>query len=52
MSSLPTPVEEFQEHGVQRTLSGMALKVLIAVALTFSTYQLNVKIDQGVFATD
>ncbi len=40
MSSLPTPVEEFQEHGVQRTLSGMALKVLIAVALTFSTYQL------------
>ena len=40
MSSLHTPVEEFQEHGAQRTLSGIALKILIAAALAFSTYQL------------
>ncbi|NMM25986.1 MAG: TRAP transporter permease [Glaciimonas sp.] len=40
MSSLNTPVEEFQEHGAQRTLGGIALKILIAAALTFSTYQL------------
>lgn len=40
MSSLNTPAEEFQEHGPQRTLSGIPLKILMAVALTFSTYQL------------
>ncbi|MGV8899206.1 MAG: TRAP transporter permease [Burkholderiaceae bacterium] len=40
MSSLNTPAEEFQEHGAQRTLSGIPLKILMAVALTFSTYQL------------
>jgi TRAP transporter 4TM/12TM fusion protein len=32
--------EEFSEHGVQRRLGGLALHVLIAVALAFSTYQL------------
>jgi TRAP transporter 4TM/12TM fusion protein len=32
--------EEFQEHGVQRKLGGLALKILIAAALTFSAYQL------------
>ncbi|NMM36147.1 MAG: TRAP transporter permease [Glaciimonas sp.] len=40
MSSPNTQVEEFQEHGAQRTLSGIALKILIAAALAFSTYQL------------
>ncbi|MDP3844659.1 MAG: TRAP transporter permease [Oxalobacteraceae bacterium] len=40
MSSLHTPDEEFHEHGAQRTLSGPALKVLIAAALAFSIYQL------------
>ena len=34
------PSEEFHEHGVQRKLGGLALKVLIAAALAFSTYQL------------
>ena len=32
--------EEFHEHGVQRHLTGMPLKVLMAVALLFSVYQL------------
>ncbi|WP_334187330.1 TRAP transporter permease [Noviherbaspirillum sp.] len=32
--------DEFQEHGIQRKLGGYALKILIAAALTFSTYQL------------
>jgi TRAP transporter 4TM/12TM fusion protein len=32
--------EEFSEHGVQRRLGGIALKILVAVALAFSTYQL------------
>jgi TRAP transporter 4TM/12TM fusion protein len=32
--------EEFHEHGVQRHLTGMPLKVLTAVALLFSVYQL------------
>jgi TRAP transporter 4TM/12TM fusion protein len=32
--------EAFSEHGVQRRLGGLALHVLIAVALAFSTYQL------------
>ena len=40
MTSLPTPAEEFQEHGAQRTLSGIALKIVIGAALTFSAYQL------------
>ncbi|HCE08046.1 MAG TPA: C4-dicarboxylate ABC transporter [Oxalobacteraceae bacterium] len=34
------PDVEFQEHGVQRHLGGNALKLLIALALCFSTYQL------------
>jgi TRAP transporter 4TM/12TM fusion protein len=37
---VPPSGEEFQEHGVQRKLGGIALKILIAAALTFSTYQL------------
>jgi TRAP transporter 4TM/12TM fusion protein len=32
--------EEFSEHGVQRRLGGVALKILVAIALAFSTYQL------------
>ena len=32
--------EEFSEHGTQRKLGGLSLKVLTAAALTFSTYQL------------
>ncbi|HYD95848.1 MAG TPA: TRAP transporter permease [Noviherbaspirillum sp.] len=32
--------EEFQEHGVQRKLQGVSLKLLLAAALAFSTYQL------------
>ncbi|HEV2609299.1 MAG TPA: TRAP transporter permease [Noviherbaspirillum sp.] len=32
--------DEFQEHGLQRKLGGYALKIVIAAALTFSTYQL------------
>ena len=32
--------EGFSEHGVQRRLGGLALKVLVAIALAFSTYQL------------
>jgi TRAP transporter 4TM/12TM fusion protein len=32
--------EEFHEHGVQRRLGGLPLKVIMAVALLFSTYQL------------
>ncbi|MGV8894292.1 MAG: TRAP transporter permease [Burkholderiaceae bacterium] len=40
MSSIKNPTEEFQEHGAQRTLSGIALKILIVAALAFSTYQL------------
>lgn len=31
---------EFQEHGVQRNLSGVALLILMALALSFSIYQL------------
>jgi len=31
---------EFSEHGVQRRLGGVALRILVAVALAFSTYQL------------
>jgi TRAP transporter 4TM/12TM fusion protein len=34
------PAEDFQEHGAQRNLSGHALKLLIGLALCFSTYQL------------
>ena len=34
------PAEEFQEHGTQRKLGGHALRLLIAMALCFSTYQL------------
>lgn len=37
---VPPVREEFQEHGTQRKLDGMALKVLLAAALAFSTYQL------------
>jgi TRAP transporter 4TM/12TM fusion protein len=37
---LDAPAEEFHEHGVQRRLGGFALKVLLAAALSFSTYQL------------
>ncbi|MCX7165762.1 MAG: TRAP transporter permease [Rhodocyclales bacterium] len=32
--------EEFSEHGTQRKLGGLSLKILTAAALTFSTYQL------------
>jgi TRAP transporter 4TM/12TM fusion protein len=32
--------EEFQEHGVRRTLSGAPLKILLGLALLFSVYQL------------
>ncbi|HYD78595.1 MAG TPA: TRAP transporter permease [Paucimonas sp.] len=32
--------DEFQEHGVQRKLSGFPLKVLVTAALLFSIYQL------------
>ncbi len=31
---------EFAEHGVQRRLGGATLRLVIAIALTFSTYQL------------
>jgi TRAP transporter 4TM/12TM fusion protein len=34
------PAEEFQEHGLQRKLSGMHLTILITAALLFSSYQL------------
>ena len=36
----PPSSEEFQEHGVQRKLGGVALRILVAVALMFSSYQL------------
>jgi len=36
----PPAGEEFQEHGVQRKLGGSTLKIIVAVALLFSTYQL------------
>ena len=32
--------DEFHEHGVQRQLQGGALRLLVAIALAFSTYQL------------
>jgi TRAP transporter 4TM/12TM fusion protein len=32
--------EEFQEHGLQRKLSGLPLKVMVTAALLFSIYQL------------
>lgn len=32
--------EGFSEHGAQRRLGGIALKILVAIALAFSTYQL------------
>ncbi len=34
------PDEHFEEHGKQRTLSGWALRAVMAAALAFSTYQL------------
>ncbi len=40
MSSLHTPADDFQEHGTQRSLSGLALKIAIAASLLFSIYQL------------
>ncbi|RZI42693.1 TRAP transporter permease [Herbaspirillum sp. HC18] len=36
----PLAIEDFEESAVQRKLGGAAFKILIAVALTFSTYQL------------
>ncbi|MFC7516911.1 TRAP transporter permease [Herbaspirillum sp. GCM10030257] len=36
----PPSNDEFQEHGVQRKLGGVALRILVAVALMFSSYQL------------
>ena len=33
-------VEEFSEHGVQRRLGGWSLRLVTALALAFSTYQL------------
>ena len=34
------PGEHFEEHGKQRTLSGLALRVMMGAALAFSIYQL------------
>src|SRR6185369_1088803 len=34
------PGEHFEEHGRQRTLSGLALRVMMGAALAFSIYQL------------
>ncbi len=39
-AAAPPGEESFSEHGVQRRLGGWALKILIAIALAFSTYQL------------
>ncbi|MBA3034121.1 MAG: TRAP transporter permease [Gammaproteobacteria bacterium] len=40
-NTAPNPDQsEFSEHGVQRTLGGWALGVLLALALSFSVYQL------------
>jgi TRAP transporter 4TM/12TM fusion protein len=36
----PSATEEFSEHGVQRKLAGNALRLLIALSLCFSVYQL------------
>jgi TRAP transporter 4TM/12TM fusion protein len=36
----PPSVNDFQEHGAQRKLAGTTLKIMVAVALAFSTYQL------------
>ena len=35
-----SPGEHFEEHGKQRTLSGWALRAVMAAALVFSTFQL------------
>ena len=40
MSSTAVADDEFPEHGAQRTLTGMALMILMTIALTFSIYQL------------
>ena len=36
----PVSAEEFEEHGKKRDLSGITLKIIVALALIFSTYQL------------
>jgi TRAP transporter 4TM/12TM fusion protein len=36
----PVSAEEFEEHGKKRDLQGIALKIIVAIALIFSTYQL------------
>lgn len=36
----PAAVPEFHEHGAQRNLHGIALKILVGLALAFSSYQL------------
>jgi TRAP transporter 4TM/12TM fusion protein len=36
----PAASEEFHEHGVQRDPGGIALKIVVAAALAFSSYQL------------
>jgi TRAP transporter 4TM/12TM fusion protein len=36
----PSAPEEFHEHGVQRSPHGITLKILVALALAFSSYQL------------
>jgi TRAP transporter 4TM/12TM fusion protein len=36
----PVSAEEFEEHGKKRDLAGLALKIIVAIALVFSTYQL------------
>jgi TRAP transporter 4TM/12TM fusion protein len=36
----PVSAEEFEEHGKKRNLHGVALKIIVALALIFSTYQL------------
>jgi TRAP transporter 4TM/12TM fusion protein len=40
--AVPAEKPEFEEHGAKRNLHGFALKVLMAVALAFSAYQLMV----------
>ncbi len=40
MSSLHIPADDFQEHGTQRSLTGIALKLTLTAALAFSAYQL------------
>lgn len=40
LGDIPADSEELNEHGVQRKLHGAALKIIIALALAFSVFQL------------